>query len=44
MNVFRTAIKIFLYMTVLTGLLYPILITFIAQFAMPYHANGSLIH
>lgn len=44
MNEFRTAIKIFLYMTVLTGLFYPLLITLIAQFGMPYHANGSLIY
>lgn len=44
MNLFRTAIKIFLYMTVVTGLIYPLFIVVVAQFAMPYHANGSLIH
>ena len=44
MNQFRTAIKIFLFMTVLTGLIYPFFITLVAQLAMPHLANGSLVH
>ncbi|MBA3815801.1 MAG: potassium-transporting ATPase subunit KdpC [Parachlamydiaceae bacterium] len=43
MNLFKTAIKIFVVMTLLTGFIYPLFITLIAQFTMPYHANGSLI-
>lgn len=43
MNAFKTAVKIFLFMTVLTGLIYPLLITGIAQLTMPRLANGSLI-
>jgi len=43
MNLFKTAIKIFVVMTVLTGFIYPLFITFIAEFTMPYHSNGSLM-
>lgn len=43
MNPFKTAIKIFLFMTVLTGLIYPFFITLVAQFAMPHLSNGSLL-
>jgi K+-transporting ATPase ATPase C chain len=43
MNAFKTAVKVFLFMTVLTGLIYPLLITGIAQLTMPRLANGSLI-
>lgn len=39
----KTAIKIFACMTLLTGTIYPLLITAIAQLTMPYLANGSLI-
>jgi K+-transporting ATPase ATPase C chain len=38
-----TAILIFLVLTVVTGLIYPLLVTGIAQFAFPHQANGSLI-
>lgn len=43
MNEFKKAIKIFMLMTLLTGLLYPLLITAFAQLLMPKSANGSLI-
>lgn len=43
MNAFKTAVKVFLFMTVMTGLIYPLLITGIAQLSMPGLANGSLI-
>lgn len=44
MNLFKTAIKIFLFMTVLTGVIYPLLVTIIAQLTMPTLSNGSLVH
>lgn len=43
MSQFKTAIKIFLFMTILTGVIYPILITLIAQVTMPNRSNGSLV-
>ena len=38
----RTAIVMLLTMTVLTGVVYPVIITGIAQIAFPSQANGSL--
>ena len=42
-STFRPALVLLLVFTVLTGVLYPALITGVAQVAMPGPANGSLI-
>lgn len=39
----RPAIIIFLLITVLAGILYPLLVTGLAQSIFPYQANGNLI-
>jgi K+-transporting ATPase ATPase C chain len=43
MRHFVTAVLIFLVFTVLTGLLYPLVVTGLAKFVFPHQANGSLI-
>lgn len=40
----RPAISLLVFMTLLTGVIYPLTVTAIAQVAFPVQANGSLLH
>ncbi len=42
-NHLKTALLMMIILTLLTGLVYPFAITFLAQVIFPYQANGSLI-
>jgi potassium-transporting ATPase KdpC subunit len=39
----QPALVLFALMTILTGLIYPLLITLVSQFAFPNQANGSML-
>ena len=39
----RPALVMFALFTVLTGVLYPVVVTAVAQAVMPWQANGSLV-
>jgi len=43
MKTLIVSLKIFLFFTVLTGIMYPLLVTGVVQLSMPVKANGSLI-
>ncbi len=43
MKTFIVSIKLFLFFTVLTGIIYPLLVTGVAQVVFPSKAKGSLI-
>lgn len=43
MKSFIIALKLFLALTILTGIIYPVVVTGITQVAFPIKANGSLI-
>jgi K+-transporting ATPase ATPase C chain len=43
LSVFRQALLVFVALTVVTGVAYPVVMTVIAQVIFPHQANGSLI-
>jgi potassium-transporting ATPase KdpC subunit len=43
MKTFKTAILFFIYLTVITGVIYPVIVTVIGQLAFPERAAGSLL-
>ncbi|MBI5869218.1 MAG: potassium-transporting ATPase subunit KdpC [candidate division Zixibacteria bacterium] len=43
MQMFKTALRVLLVLTVLTGIIYPLVITGVVQLLFPGRANGSLV-
>jgi K+-transporting ATPase ATPase C chain len=43
LNMIRSSLVILLVLAVLTGIIYPVLVTVIAQGAFPHQANGSIL-
>ena len=43
MNLLRQTVVCLIILTVITGIVYPLIVTGIAQLAFPYQANGSMI-
>lgn len=43
MDIIRPALSLFAFFTVLTGVVYPLVVTGISQVVFPHQANGSLI-
>lgn len=43
LNQMKTAFIALILLTILTGVLYPLIVTFLAQLLFPWQANGSLI-
>lgn len=44
MTTFKIAFKAFIFIAILTGMIYPLIVTVIAQITMPDLANGSLVN
>lgn len=44
MTIFLQSLRLFLILTGLTGIIYPLVITGLAELTMYEHANGSLVH
>jgi K+-transporting ATPase ATPase C chain len=42
-NIIRPVVVLFAALTVVTGLVYPVVVTAVAHAAFPHEANGSLI-
>lgn len=43
MKEFLTALRLFVWMTLILGIIYPFFITTVSQLTMPHQANGSLV-
>lgn len=43
MRNYKIALKLLLIITIITGVIYPVLVTLISQILFPFEANGSLI-